>query len=978
MSRPASRAASRPASRAGSQPCTSRTAHSGPGVHGSGYQDLQVNLKDCENLIRHRIVGLPGGFTKSGHPLILFPNNYRFNEVLESDLHLLLKYYVSVIPKNEQTPGFAIVIDRNTGTWQDIQEVFSKIISLFPASIKEVFLLYRYPPGGPMLGQLADDYLLDFDIIHVAHVTELLHYIDAKYLSHELGGSSPIDVDTWLNAQKHVDYFTVSTTKIARRLATFVRSLNKEDLKHHNNNEMIQEVAHKNRSYYRQLHTELEELTRQGVFLLARFEEEGANMMQRLAVQMLCYQLDSTWQYFATSFKIQDQLYVQHVELNSFQTQFRELAFKFSENEKIIRKLPVTGANLHEVNKELDRFDNVMEAFSIDVQRANNLSKVGSDLILEHEFARDSLEPKCTELRIMCKRQEILFLEKRQILLKFLDLFEELEKLSKWCSTATQHMNMDQDMDRDQDTLSQIRQTDYLLAKAKEMKIKSRIDFEEDFDDIRKLIAPKTLFNVGDKIKQFEEVKKEVTNRRASLREKAAKDPSLASSCDKTNRYEKVIEELIATEEKYVYDLHSVLIGYRDRLDSDNFKTDDIFGNMEEISEFHAQYLLPALERCGEQSEMIAKTFLDSSQDIKRIYCSYCQNMETARSAVASIGEDSAAMQVCQRELGHQLPLSSYLLKPVQRLTKYQLLIKELVECSQNNVSSKAMLEECLETMLNVIKVVNDSLHIPNLRGLPESLQPLGSLICQETFAVFSENKSQSQILFRNNKQHRHLLLYEKNLVFSKQIVEKGVSFYQFKFSMPVGNMGMSSIIKEEEKKMEVWIIGQPDAFTLEAKSKKAKDDFALELRKVIAKEKENKSNRIDRIVKTVVDNESFSATSGSECSGSRRSKFSRARSLDQEAWCNTYQARTMDRSSSQIELLDNTSRFPKYQILADYMALTTREVNLHQGDEVQLIKKGCAGWWYVRLTDYPFSEGWAPSTYLEKITEGNRTLDRF
>ena len=225
------------------------------------------------------------------------------------------------------------------------------------------------------------------------------------------------------------------------------------------------------------------------------------------------------------------------MELNSFQTQFRELAFKFSENEKIIRKLPVTGANLHEVNKELDRFDNVMEAFSVDVQRANNLSKVGSDLILEHEFARDSLEPKCTELRIMCKRQEILFLEKRQILLKFLDLFEELEKLSKWCSTATQHMNMDQDMDRDQDTLSQIRQTDYLLAKAKEMKIKSRIDFEEDFDDIRKLIAPKTLFNVGDKIKQFEEVKKEVTNRRSSLREKAAKDPSLASSCDKTNRF---------------------------------------------------------------------------------------------------------------------------------------------------------------------------------------------------------------------------------------------------------------------------------------------------------------------------------------------------------------------------------------------------------------------------------------------------------
>ena len=44
-------------------------------------------------------------------------------------------------------PGFAIVIDRSNGTWQEVQGVFSKIISLFPARIKEVFLLYKYPAG---------------------------------------------------------------------------------------------------------------------------------------------------------------------------------------------------------------------------------------------------------------------------------------------------------------------------------------------------------------------------------------------------------------------------------------------------------------------------------------------------------------------------------------------------------------------------------------------------------------------------------------------------------------------------------------------------------------------------------------------------------------------------------------------------------------------------------------------------------------
>lgn len=120
-----------------------------------------------------------------------------------------------------------------------------------------------------------------------------------------------------------------------------------------------------------------------------------------------------------------------------------------------------------QVSELLDKFDNVVDALSEDVEAAVALSKVGSDLILEHEFARDSLEPKCTQLRIMVKTQEILFLERRQTQLKFVDLFEGLSALSAWCSTASHHLNMDLDQDRQTDVLSQIRQIDYLLSKAR-------------------------------------------------------------------------------------------------------------------------------------------------------------------------------------------------------------------------------------------------------------------------------------------------------------------------------------------------------------------------------------------------------------------------------------------------------------------------------------------------------------------------------
>ena len=98
-----------------------------------------------------------------------------------------------------------------------------------------------------------------------------------------------------------------------------------------------------------------------------------------------------------------------------------------------------------------------------------------------------------------------------------------------------------------------------------------------------------------------------------------------------------MLGELLATEESYVEDLHSVLCGYRDRLDTEagdaedeelKQKADDIFGNMEDIFEFHSGSLLPDLGRCGGDVRRVGKTFLEYSEDIRKIYCR-CTTMST-------------------------------------------------------------------------------------------------------------------------------------------------------------------------------------------------------------------------------------------------------------------------------------------------------------------------------------------------------------
>ena len=60
---------------------------------------------------------------------------------------------------------------------------------------------------------------------------------------------------------------------------------------------------------------------------------------------------------------------------------------------------------------------------------------------------------------------------------------------------------------------------------------------------------------------------------------------------------------------------------------------------------------------------------------------------------------------------------------------------------------------------------------------------------------------------------------------------------------LSLASLGMSSIIKEDPRVMEIWIDGHPEKYRLDAKNKKLKEEFAAELKKGILKAKENPSS---------------------------------------------------------------------------------------------------------------------------------------
>ena len=93
----------------------------------------------------------------------------------------------------------------------------------------------------------------------------------------------------------------------------------------------------------------------------------------------------------------------------------------------------------------------------MDGAKARELSKIGQELLQDHNFALDCVQPKCSELKLMCQKLEHLLTEKRRMLHKFLDLFEGIQAINKWCDTSMEHLARTAEENRE-DVFSQIRQ----------------------------------------------------------------------------------------------------------------------------------------------------------------------------------------------------------------------------------------------------------------------------------------------------------------------------------------------------------------------------------------------------------------------------------------------------------------------------------------------------------------------------------------
>lgn len=103
----------------------------------------------------------------------------------------------------------------------------------------------------------------------------------------------------------------------------------------------------------------------------------------------------------------------------------------------------------------------------------------------------------------------------------------------------------------------------------------------------------------------------------------------------------------------------------------------DLFSNIEEIYEFNRKFL-DELYEAGNDLIFVANAFIQNDAGF-RIYTEYCTHYPRIMAILAELTRDEATAKLIRERqiaLGHALPLGSYLLKPVQRILKYHLLLQ--------------------------------------------------------------------------------------------------------------------------------------------------------------------------------------------------------------------------------------------------------------------------------------------------------------
>lgn len=176
----------------------------------------------------------------------------------------------------------------------------------------------------------------------------------------------------------------------------------------------------------------------------------------------------------------------------------------------------------------------------------------------------------------------------------------------------------------------------------------------------------------------------------------------------------KVVKEIVETERQYVHDLE-LLLTYRNELQEAGLisgeQIDMLFPNLNDIVDFQRRFLngLECNVSVAYKYQRLGSLFIHAARGPFRAYEPWTIGQ---LAAVDLIHKEKSNLKKSSSLIDPGFELQSYILKPIQRLCKYPLLIKELIkatpEVSEDNAMVLLQYNELLVAHIAIKEVANE------------------------------------------------------------------------------------------------------------------------------------------------------------------------------------------------------------------------------------------------------------------------------
>ncbi|XP_060133005.1 FYVE, RhoGEF and PH domain-containing protein 2 [Zootoca vivipara] len=213
-----------------------------------------------------------------------------------------------------------------------------------------------------------------------------------------------------------------------------------------------------------------------------------------------------------------------------------------------------------------------------------------------------------------------------------------------------------------------------------------------------------------------------------------------------------------------------------------------IFSNISSIYQFHAQFFLPELQKRMENwgSNPRIGDIIQKVAPFLKMYSEYVKNFDKAVELITTWSEKSLSFQelissIQRREISANLTLQHHMLEPVQRIPRYELLLKDYIRKLPPEAPDREDAQKALEMIFTAAKHSNAAIaEMERLQNLWEVYHRLGleDDIVDPSNELIKEGPIQKISFRHNNTTEKYLFLFNNLLLYCvPKVIQVGAAF---------------------------------------------------------------------------------------------------------------------------------------------------------------------------------------------------------